>query len=104
LAEIFIFSPIVSQPLLISISSSKSSKLQTYVRPQEDTTLYFLPRLNSWDWISPCQICMICVYSLLFSPKFHHHQIVLIIKCCCQEWSDIMYTWIPFPDCGVSHL
>jgi hypothetical protein len=50
LAEILIFSLIVSQALLISTSASKSSKLQTYLRSEHDIALYHLPRLTSWDW------------------------------------------------------
>jgi hypothetical protein len=45
LAEMFIFSLIVSQALLISTSVSKFSKAQTRLRFQHDTALYHLPSL-----------------------------------------------------------
>jgi hypothetical protein len=47
--EIFVFSLIGSQAVLISMSLSAFTKLQTYLRFQSDTSLYPLPHLIPRD-------------------------------------------------------
>jgi hypothetical protein len=52
-----IFSLVVSQALLISPHRLHQPKLQTYFKFQHDTSLYPLPRLISWQWAAPYEIC-----------------------------------------------
>jgi hypothetical protein len=64
LAQIFIFSVVGSQAVLISTSSSEFSKVVILYEIEPSTILYPLLHVISWDWTSPYEICALFVYSL----------------------------------------
>jgi hypothetical protein len=68
MAEILIFSVIISQALLLSTSVSKSSKAVNLF--ETPTQFCYLPSIsfNSWDPTSLYEICVIFIYALLVSP------------------------------------
>jgi hypothetical protein len=95
LVDIFIFSLIVSQALLVSSSASKSSKAIWDFKTILFFTLYHVlfPEIESIHMNSVC--CLFTACQPL--PNFCHHQIVASITNCHPEWLDIKYTWMLSP-------
>jgi hypothetical protein len=94
LAEMFIFSLIVSQVLLISISSSKFSKDANLF---EILTWHFSLTYTSFNFLdqtSPCKHRALLIHCQSL-PNVSRYQIVIRITVCCPERSGVRYIWMP---------